>query len=267
MSTTQARVEELLERWLASVDLHTRYLQLDDAAYARVEAWPKHQRPNAFVVKLARTRLLELKQHLAERRDAGDTKFAEALELMSFVTSLLGSEHIERFIPLATGKPPDTSISATVEQPRLRGSSRPASRKPAPAQPQADRHAAQPKPAPARAAPAPPITKETVSRQLVAPRPRPAAAAAATRAQAAEPAPPRAPVSAPLTAPAAAPVSSAMAQQVIADAIRMLAWGREWPAVAGLIARMADRPSEAEIWKILRAHRAEIMSKARRGTV
>jgi hypothetical protein len=241
MSTTQARVEELLERWLASVDLHTRYLQLDDAAYARVEAWPKHQRPNAFVVKLARTRLLELKQHLAERRDAGDTKFAEALELMSFVTSLLGSEHIERFIPLATGKPPDTSISATVEQPRLRGSARPVSRKPAPAQAQADRHAAQPKPASARAATAPQITKETVSRQLVAARPRPAAAAA--------------------------PVSSAMAQQVIADAIRMLAWGREWPAVAGLIARMADRPSEAEIWKILRAHRADIMSKARRGTV
>jgi hypothetical protein len=231
MPTTQARVEELLERWLASVDLHTRYLQLDDGAYARVEAWPKHQRPNAFVVKLARTRLLELKQHLAERRDAGDTKFAEALELMSFVTSLLGSEHIERFIPLATGKPPDTSISATVEQPRLRNAARPASRKPAPA------------------------------------RPRPAATAAATRARAQAVAPPPADIAAPVAAPAAASVSGAMAQQVITDAIRMLAWGREWPAVAGLIARMADRPAEAEIWKILRAHRAEIMSKARRGTV
>jgi hypothetical protein len=43
----------------------------------------------------------------------------------------------------------------------------------------------------------------------------------------------------------------------------MLAWGREWPAVAGLIARMADRPSEADIWKILRAHRTEILAKAR----
>lgn len=257
MSTTQARVEELLDRWLASVDLHTRYLQLDDAAYARVEAWPKHQRPNAFVVKLARTRLLELKKHLAERRDAGDAKFAEALELMSFVTSLLGSEHIERFIPLATGKPPDTSISATIEQPRLR-TPRPASRKPTPAQPAIDRHAAQPTHASARAASTPQASKETVSRQLVAARPRPAAAAAATRAPVAAPAPPPAPV--------APPVSSAMAQQVMADAIRMLAWGREWPAVAGLIARMADRPSEAEIWKILRANRAEIMSKARRGT-
>jgi hypothetical protein len=241
MTAADKRVDELLERWLASVDRHARYLSLDDAAYARAENWPRHQRPNALVVNLARTRLRELQAHLVERRDAGDSRFAEALELMSFLTGLLGSEHLQRFIPLATGKPPDTAISATVEQPRLRGSSRPASRKPAPAQPQANRHAAQPKSAPARAATAPQIMKETVSRQLVAARPRPAAAAA--------------------------PVSSAMAQQVIADAIRMLAWGREWPAVAGLIARMADRPSEAEIWKILRAHRADIMSKARRGTV
>jgi hypothetical protein len=56
-----------------------------------------------------------------------------------------------------------------------------------------------------------------------------------------------------------------MAQQVIADAVRLLAWGREWPAVAGLIARMADRPPEAQVWRILRAHRADIMAKARRG--
>ena len=44
-----------------------------------------------------------MKAHLSERRDAGDAKFAESLELMAFLTSLLGSEHIERFVPLATG--------------------------------------------------------------------------------------------------------------------------------------------------------------------
>ena len=38
MSTTDKRVEELLDRWLASVDLHLRYLKLDDAAYARAES-------------------------------------------------------------------------------------------------------------------------------------------------------------------------------------------------------------------------------------
>jgi hypothetical protein len=55
-----------------------------------------------------------------------------------------------------------------------------------------------------------------------------------------------------------------MTQQVIADAVRMLGWGREWPALAGLIARMADRPSETAIWKILRAYRADILALSRR---
>jgi hypothetical protein len=262
MSTTHTRVEELLQRWLASVDLHARYLQLDDAAYARVEAWPQHQRPNAFVVKLARTRLLELQKHLSERRDAGDAQFAEALELMSFLTSLLGSEHIERFIPLATGKPPDTSISATIEQPRLRGAERPVARRAARAGTEhvAARPAPNAKHGPARVATSQPAAKETVSRQLVAARPRPAPMAAAAARQA----PVAATVTPPTPAPAP-PASGAMAQQVIADAVRLLAWGREWPAVAGLIARMADRPSEAEIWKILRAHRVDIMARARRG--
>jgi hypothetical protein len=51
---------------------------------------------------------------------------------------------------------------------------------------------------------------------------------------------------------------------VIADAVRMLEWGKEWPALAGLIARMADRPPESGVWKILRAHRSEILTRARR---
>jgi len=57
-----------------------------------------------------------------------------------------------------------------------------------------------------------------------------------------------------------------MAVKVIADAVRMLEWGREWPALASLIARMADRPSETEVWKILRAHRSEILARAPRHT-
>ena len=51
---------------------------------------------------------------------------------------------------------------------------------------------------------------------------------------------------------------------VIADAVRMLNWGREWPQIAGLIARLADRPGEPDVWKILRSHRAEIEAQARR---
>jgi hypothetical protein len=279
MSTTNSRVEALLERWLASVDLHARYLQLDDSAYARVESWPKHQRPNAFVVQLARTRLLELKAHLAERRDAGDQKFAEALELMSFLTTLLGSEHIERFIPLATGTPPSAATSATVEPPRPRPAAKPIARKSATAESSMDRVAPAPKHAATRVTAAPYVPRDTATRQSAAGRPKPSpATTGVTRASSsAGPArstsaqsrtrPEPAPQSAtPASPPVESQVSAPMTQQVIADAIRMLEWGREWPAVAGLIARMADRPSEADIWKILRAHRADIMSKARRST-
>ena len=114
MTPADKRVQELLDRWLASVELHTQYLKLDDAAYARVQDWPRHQRPTKWLLELARTRLLELKANLAEH--TGEASFAESLELMSFLTSLLGSEHIERFIPLATGKPTDTPAPRTVAQ-------------------------------------------------------------------------------------------------------------------------------------------------------
>jgi hypothetical protein len=226
MAAAEKRIEELLDRWMASLELHARYLKLDDAAYAQVEPWPKHQRPNPWVIELARKRLLEMRALVAQRSEAKDEGFAEALELMSFLTNLLGSEHIERFIPLATGKHPDTSVSGTVEQPRLRATAKPAAHRAGP-------RTNSPGPAPkqtARAVPAPPSRAAPQS-------PKPAAPA---------------------------PAPDASSKQVIADAVRMLEWGREWPALAGLIARMADRPSEPEVWKILRAYRKEIMSKARR---
>lgn len=206
MSAADKRVAELLERWLASVELHARYLALDDAAYARVQDWPKHQRPTRWVVELARTRLVELKRVADERRSQGDTAFAEALELMAFLTSLLGSEHVERFIPLAQPKAAARTDETTVETRALRSAapSRPARRR----------------------TPAPP------------PRSAPAVAGPAD--------------SNPATA------------TVIADAARLISWGREWPQLAGLIARLANRPPEAEVWKILRKHRAEIEVQARR---
>jgi hypothetical protein len=252
MTAADKRVDELLERWLASVDRHARYLSLDDAAYARAENWPRHQRPNALVVNLARTRLRELQAHLVERRDAGDTRFAEALELMSFLTGLLGSEHLQRFIPLATGKPPDTGVSATVEQPRLRSATRAAGA-------QRAATAGKPQAAARTAAPGAAHKVNTGTHR----RPVRASNAAVAPRPPLEPSPAPAPAAAPAAAAKAVP--DALSRQVIADAVRMLAWGREWPAVAGLIARMADRPSEADIWKILRAHRTEILAKARHG--
>jgi len=170
------------------VELHARYLALDDKAYAKVQRWPAHARPTKWVVDLARTRVLELKKLLAERRAAGDAGFAEALELMGLLTNLLGSEHVERFIPLA--QPVATAPEPTVKVQTRRRSSQPP------------------------AAPAPPMDKATAT--------------------------------------------------VIADAVRLLSWGREWPQLAGLVARLADRPPEAEVLKILRRHRADIEAQARR---
>jgi hypothetical protein len=243
MSVQDKRVDDLLQRWLASVELHLRYLKLDDAAYARAEDWPKHQRPNALVLTLARTRLLELKAHVDERKALGDTRFGDALELMSFLTGLLGSEHIERFIPLATGRAPDSGVSATVEQPRIR----------APAKPSASQRGSH-----AQASQAGAKSGGGAARAQTGSHRRPARTATGAVTPSPSPAPAR-------TQPAVAPrISDAVVAQVVADAIRLLEWGREWPAVAGLIARMADRPGEADVWKILRAHRAQILSRARR---
>ena len=204
MGAADERVTQLLDRWLKSVELHARYLELDDAAYARLQAWPKHERPTRWVVDLARTRLLEVRRLLGERQARGDEGFAEALELMAFLTSLLGSEHVERFIPLARPR--------NVARPRGRPAATRATR-------------AQPAPSRRQAAPAP----DTV------PPPEPAPAA-----------------------------SDKVTATVIADAARLISWGREWPQLAGLIARLANRPPEVEVWKILRSHRAQIEATARR---
>lgn len=200
MSAADKRIAELLDRWLASVELHSSYLDLDDAAYARVQDWPRHQRPTRWIVELARARLSELRGELARRRTNGDDMFAESLELMSFLTTLLGSEHVDRFIPQAAGSPPETAAAVA-------------------------------KQAPAR----------TRARSAVQP---------ASGEAAAQPGKPAKPDKAAAT--------------VIADAARLLSWGREWPHLAGLIARLADRPPEKEVSSILRTHRAAIEARARR---
>ena len=56
-----------------------------------------------------------------------------------------------------------------------------------------------------------------------------------------------------------------MRGKIIADAIRLLKWGKSWHELAELIGRIADRPPVHEIRKVLRAHKAEIESKAAAG--
>ena len=233
MSAADKRIQELLDRWLASVEHHLRYLQLDDAAYARVESWPKHQRPTKWIVELARTRLLELQASLHRSQATGDSSFAESLELMSFLTSLLGSEHIERFIPLATGKPPDVaSTTGTVEQPRVRSRRDPARNV------SSDKESSAARKALARRQPS-----------------RPTGTGAASSVSRAAPAKP----SVPLTAAEAEVVKT-----VVADAVRFLEWGTEWPALAGKIAQLAGRPPENQVRDVLRAHRDAIQQRSKR---
>ena len=49
---------------------------------------------------------------------------------------------------------------------------------------------------------------------------------------------------------------------VIADAVRLLNWGRRWHELAELIARIADRPKLPEVRRILRSHRSTIEMRA-----
>jgi hypothetical protein len=228
MSTAYKRVGELLDRWQASVALHARYLALDDEAYAKVQPWPKHQRPTKWVVEIARTRLEEMRRQLEAREKAGDPSFAEAMELMSLLTNLLGSDHIERFIPLAT-RQPNTAASATVRRPRLKPAEDKAGSRPAP-------KSAGTRAAPGSGATPAPARSGSSGRQATAQAPK-----------------------------AGAPqVSDKMIATVVEDAVRFLSWGREWPALAPSIARLADRPTEREIARILRAHRDLIERKSRR---
>jgi hypothetical protein len=242
MSEADKRISDLLDRWLASLDLHARYLKLDDAAYAKVQPWPKHQRPNKWIIDLARQRVAELRHHLQERREIGDDEFADALELMGFLTSLLATEHLERFVPLALPQKDSTVRQAALKQ------------EPGAVAAARGRQTGQvktPQPRPAAKSPA-------AARPAAPPR-RPAAAGVA-----AKPAPGRGaqPVRQPAR-PSPARPSDQMTKLIISDAVRLLDWGREWPQLAGLIARMADRPSEREIWGVLSEHRTTIEARAK----
>lgn len=256
MTPADRRITELIDKWLASIELHLQYVELSDATYARAQSWPKHDRPTRWVLEVARQKILELKSHVENRQAMGDGKFAESLELMAFLANLVGIQHIQRFIPLAEPARPDTSstISQTVEAPT--GIRTPQAR----AKPAADDATREmpklktpPRPAP-QSAPTPeaPVLIPQARTQPPKAPARPAAAMARTAPALARPiAPPKT-----TSAPAAD-----LRGKIIADAIRLLKWGKSWHELADLIERIADRPSAAEIRKVLRAHKAEIEEK------
>ncbi len=115
--------------------------------------------------------------------------------------------------------------------------------------------------APARASRIEVAENESLIPDAAAPRTAPPRQPAAARAAPAPP-PPRAAGkregrSGASKAPKPPPPGS-IDGQVLADAVRLIKWGRAWHELAEAIARIADRPGVVEVRKILRTHKIEI---------
>jgi hypothetical protein len=258
MNPADQRVAELVDKWLKSLELHLKYATLSDEAYWQVQPWVRHQRPARWILDLARARAVELKRQLDARAAANDAGFGEALELMAFLANLVGAQNIERFIPLAEPERENPDVLSET-QPRLpalslaRTQDNPAldatREMPGP-------DATREMPAPVMPSPIPPAAKAAPARSEPPPAPAPpppraaAPPPAALRAAARrEPAPAK---------PGKGPAAGSAEAQIVADAVRLLKWGREWHELADSIARIADRPGAAEIRRVLKTFRADI---------
>jgi hypothetical protein len=275
------RLLELLEKWLKSLELHAKYARLDSDSYWKVQAWPEHQRPSRWIIDLASQKAVALKAQVEERIARNDTKFSDSLELMTFLANLIGSEHIERFIPLAeaanerelersagaksqaeANPPPARPVAKGAEQPASSSGSTSVTRE-MPKFAAAKRPAQ--KPAPARAAPDSPTATREMPQLAAAKRraPQPVSTANVTRTErrGAEAATGRPTAKQPAKI-APAQKADAMREQVIADAARLVQWGRKWYELAELIARMADRPPLPEVRRLLKDNKTAIEKKA-----
>jgi hypothetical protein len=157
---------------------------------------------------------------------------------MGFLSNLVGAEHIERFIPLAHA---DAERSVGFAPPD-------------------------------GAAPDTAHTAATGTREMpkfVAgierPREPPTAAGVVRVERSSTGVPPPAPEAAPTGGDARALSAAAMHEQVIADAARLVQWGRKWYELAEIISSMADRPSLIDVRRILKDNKTVIDKKAGRG--
>lgn len=244
------QLEALLERWQTSLDLHAKYAALDDARYWHVQPWPRHERPQRWIIQLARKRILALKRSVAQRMAEGDRAFIEGVETMGFLATLVGLTSVERFIPLATheterrevltAKPEAAAAKDPAETTRSRSAE---NRQAVAAAARGGEHKR---------------TAETTRQMPVLPAQRIAAKLAAAAPQ------PRREVRREANRPATikpkkAPATiTQMEHVVIADAVRLLGWGKQWHEVAESIAGIAERPAPSEIRRILRTYREHI---------
>jgi len=178
---------------------------------------------------------------------------------MIFLANLVGSEHIERFIPVAdakterslatqpTGGPaPADSVTGTREMPKFLGSKRMPPAAGSAQVARTERKSALPAKPAARAVSKQPPRLGTAAKS--APVSRPAAKPAAK-------------TSPPALTGRETP-SDIVRAQVVADASRLVQWGRKWYELPELIARMAGRPSLPEVRRILKENKTAIDAKA-----
>jgi hypothetical protein len=241
------QLEALLERWQTSLDLHARYAALDEARYWHVQPWPKHERPQRWIIQLARKRILALKRSVAQRQAEGDRAFIEGIEIMGFLATLVGLTSVERFIPLATHETERRDVlSAKPEAKATAPAETARSRTPPVSRTGQHRRTAET----TRQMPALTQTRQEAKRDPARP--------ATVKPQAAVK--PQAPVK-----PKKAPTTvTAPEHVVIADAVRLLGWGKQWHELAEMIARLSERPSPSEIRRILRTYRDQIDAVATR---
>jgi hypothetical protein len=252
------QLEALLERWQTSLDLHARYASLDDARYWHVQPWPRHERPQRWIIQLARKRILALKRAVAQRQAEGDRAFIEGVETMGFLATLVGLTSVERHIPLATHETERREVlAAKAEAPPAKD----------PADTARSRSADNRRAVESARAAESRRTAETTRQMPVLPNSRAERMVAAQRATAAvkaAPAPARRELRKDSPRPATikpkkAPSTITQPEHVvIADAVRLLGWGRQWHELAEMIARLAERPAPSEIRRILRTYREHI---------
>ena len=251
------QLEALLERWQTSLDLHAKYSALDEARYWHVQPWPKHERPQRWIIQLARKRILALKRLVTQRQSEGDRACIEGIEIMGFLATLVGLTSVERFIPLATleterrdvlsAKPATAAAKPAADTSRSRVA--PAAR---------DTAAREQKRTAETTRQMPAMPNSKVYRMLAAqragvPLKEPPAPVAAKREARREPARPA------TVKPKKMPTTVTQTEHVvIADAVRLLGWGRQWHELAEMIARLSERPSPSEIRRILRTYREQI---------
>jgi hypothetical protein len=253
------QLDSLLARWQTSLDLHATYAALDEDRYWHVQPWPRHERPQRWIIQLARKRILALRRLVAQRQAEGDRAFVEGIEIMGFLSTLVGVTSLDRYIPLAT---PETERRDVLSADKSATPDAQISPKPRPSASR-ERDAASRTGEHRRSA-------ETTRQMPQLPKSLRApvvqrATVPAREAAASPPARRREPSRTAVPRPRKPPNTVTQTEHVvIADAVRLLGWGRQWHELADMIARLAERPAPSEIRRILRTYREQIDAVAKR---